>query len=108
MDQILVPVAVKLHIVGEQQAESCCSSHFLTDYFGYGKSPMQLQPFVPVSYTHLNAFIAEVSEFGSYAATVHSIVAYNDLAYFGGIVLHFVGTIPHVQVLPGSTWESHF
>lgn len=47
MDQILVPVAVKLHIVGEQQAESCCSSHFLTDYFGYGKSPMQLQPFVP-------------------------------------------------------------
>lgn len=47
MDQILVPVAVKLHIVGEQQTESCCSSHFLTDYFGYGKSPMQLQPFVP-------------------------------------------------------------
>ena len=47
MDQILVPVAVKLHIVGEQQAESCCSSHFLTGYFGYGKSPMQLQPFVP-------------------------------------------------------------
>ena len=40
-------VAVKLHIVGEQQAESCCSSHFLTGYFGYGKSPMQLQPFVP-------------------------------------------------------------
>ena len=54
MDQILVPVAVKLHIVGEQQAESCCSSHFLTGYFGYGKSPMQLQPFVPVSYTHLS------------------------------------------------------
>ena len=47
MDQILVPVAVKLHIVGEQQAESCCSSHFMTGYFGYGKSPMQLQPFVP-------------------------------------------------------------
>ena len=47
MDQILVPVAVKLHIVGEQQAESCCSSHFLTGYFGYGKSPMQLQPFDP-------------------------------------------------------------
>ena len=54
MDQILVPVAVKLipahvqlHRIGEQQAESCCSSHFLTDYFGYGKSPMQLQPFVP-------------------------------------------------------------
>ena len=47
MDQILVPVAVKLHIVGEQQAESGCSSHFMTGYFGYGKSPMQLQPFVP-------------------------------------------------------------
>ena len=28
MDQILVPVAVKLHIIGEQQAESCCSPHF--------------------------------------------------------------------------------
>ena len=47
MDQILVPVAVKLHIVGEQQAESCCSSHFMTGHSGYGKSPMQLQPFVP-------------------------------------------------------------
>ena len=47
MDQILVPVAVKLHIVGEHQAESSCSSQFFTDYFGYGKSPMQLQPFVP-------------------------------------------------------------
>ena len=46
MDQILVPVAVKLHIVGEQQAESCCSNHF-SGHFGYGKSPMQLQPFVP-------------------------------------------------------------
>ena len=28
MDQILIPTTVKLHIVGEQQAESCCSSHF--------------------------------------------------------------------------------
>ena len=44
MDQILIPAAVKLHIVGEQQAESCCSNHFMTGYFGYGKSPMQLQP----------------------------------------------------------------
>jgi len=28
IDQILVPV-IKLHIVSEQQAESCCSHHFL-------------------------------------------------------------------------------
>ena len=28
MDQILVPVKAKLHIVGEQQAEPCCSSFF--------------------------------------------------------------------------------
>ena len=47
MDQILVPVAVQLHIVGEQQAESCCSPLFQTGYCGYGKSPMQLQPFGP-------------------------------------------------------------
>lgn len=43
MDQILVPV-IKLHIVSEQQAESCCSHHFLPGYFGYGKRPMQLLP----------------------------------------------------------------
>ena len=36
MDQILVPV-IKLHIVSEQQAETCCSHHFLPGYFGYGK-----------------------------------------------------------------------
>ena len=48
MDQILVPV-IKLHIVSEQQAESCCSNHFMTDYLGYGKSPMQLQPFDPAA-----------------------------------------------------------
>mgnify|MGYP000785512579 CR=1 FL=1 len=36
IDQILVPV-IKLHIVSEQQAESCCSHHFLPGYFGYGK-----------------------------------------------------------------------
>ena len=35
IDQILVPV-IKLHIVSEQQAESCCSHHFLPGYFGYG------------------------------------------------------------------------
>ena len=47
MDQILIPTTVKLHIVGEQQAGACCSSHFLTGYLGCGKDQMQLQPFVP-------------------------------------------------------------
>ena len=47
MDQILVPVAEKLHIIGEQQAEPCCSPHFRTGCFGYGKGLMQLHPFVP-------------------------------------------------------------
>ena len=47
MDQILIPTTVKLHIVGEQQAGACCSSHFLTGYLGCGKGSMQLQPFVP-------------------------------------------------------------
>ena len=47
MDQILVPAAVKLHIVGEQQAEPCCSPHFMAGCFGYGKSPMQFPPFFP-------------------------------------------------------------
>ena len=46
MDQILVPV-IKLHIVSEQQAEPCCSHHFIPGYFGYGKRPMQLLPFAP-------------------------------------------------------------
>lgn len=45
MDQILIPVKVKLNIYGEQQDKTCCSSLFMTDYFGYGRSPMQLQPF---------------------------------------------------------------
>ena len=49
MDQILIPTTVKLHIVGEQQAGACCSSHFLTDYLGCGKGSMQLQPFVPLA-----------------------------------------------------------
>ena len=47
MDQILVPMAIKLRICEEQQATACCSV-FWTGYFGYGKSPMQLQPFVPL------------------------------------------------------------
>ena len=33
MDQILIPTTVKLHIVGEQQAEYCCSSLFFTRLF---------------------------------------------------------------------------
>lgn len=45
MDQILIPVKAKLNIYGEQQDKTCCSSLFMTDYFGYGRSPMQLQPF---------------------------------------------------------------
>ena len=32
MDQILVPV-IKLHIVNEQQAEPCCSHHFIPRLF---------------------------------------------------------------------------
>lgn len=47
MDQILVPMTAKLHIVGEQQAASCCSKHFMADCFACGKSPMQLPPFDP-------------------------------------------------------------
>ena len=46
MDQILVPV-IKLHIVSEQQAETCCSHCFLTGCFGCGRRPMQLPPFAP-------------------------------------------------------------
>ena len=49
MDQILIPTTVKLHIVGEQQAGACCSSHFLTGYLGCGNGSMQLQPFVPLA-----------------------------------------------------------
>lgn len=46
MEDILVSTKPKLNlIVSEQQAAVCCSNH-LSDYFGYGKSPMQLQPFV--------------------------------------------------------------
>ena len=48
MDQILVPVS-KLHIVNEQQAEPCCSHHFIPGYFGCGKRPMPLPPFAPVA-----------------------------------------------------------
>ena len=45
MDRILVPAAIKLHMNGEQQAETCCSILYLTGCFGCGRSPMQLQPF---------------------------------------------------------------
>ena len=45
MDQILIPTVKKPHIVGEQQGEPCCSNHFQAGCFGYGRSPMQLQPF---------------------------------------------------------------
>ena len=37
MDQILVPVKAKLHIVGEQQAEPCCSIIFQIGCFGYDR-----------------------------------------------------------------------
>lgn len=47
MDQILIPVTTKLHIYGEQQGESCCSSHFIPRFFKYSRSPIQFQPFVP-------------------------------------------------------------
>jgi hypothetical protein len=50
MDQILVPVKAKLHIVGEQQAEPCCSNHFIqVGCFGYGRGSMQLQPVSPLA-----------------------------------------------------------
>lgn len=47
MDDILVPVGSQLHIVSEQQAESCCSSYLWTGHFGYGKHSVQLRPFAP-------------------------------------------------------------
>lgn len=47
LEQILIPVAGDPDIVCEQQAETCCSHHFLPGYFGYGKRPMQLPPFAP-------------------------------------------------------------
>ncbi len=48
MDQILVPIT-QIHTVRtEQQAEACCSVLFLTGHSGYGRSPMQLQPFIPI------------------------------------------------------------
>ena len=49
MDQILVPVKAQLHIVGEQQAEPCCSSFFQIGCFGYDRGSMQLQPFFPIA-----------------------------------------------------------
>ena len=47
LEQILIPVAEHPDIVSEQQAEPCCSHHFISGYFGYGKRPMQLLPFAP-------------------------------------------------------------
>ena len=49
MDQILVPVKAQLHIVGEQQAEPCCSSFFQIGCFGYDRGSMQLQPFLSIA-----------------------------------------------------------
>ena len=51
MDQILVPVKAKLHIVGEQQAEPCCSNLFQIGCFGYDRGSMQLQPFLSSALT---------------------------------------------------------
>lgn len=48
MDQILVPVTLKLNTYGEQQADACCSSRFMPGCCGYGKGPMQLQPLIPI------------------------------------------------------------
>lgn len=49
MDQILVPTAKKLHTVGEQQGEPCCSILFQIGCFGYDRGSMQLQPFFPIA-----------------------------------------------------------
>ena len=50
MDQILIPTAKKMHIVGEQQGEPCCSNHFIQiGCFGYDRGSMQLQPFSPLA-----------------------------------------------------------
>lgn len=49
MDQILIPTAKKLHIVGEQQGEPCCSNLFQIGCFGYDRGSMQLQPFSPLA-----------------------------------------------------------
>ena len=47
MDEILVPVRAKLHIVTEQQDEPCCSSHFWDRRLWIRRTPMHLQPFYP-------------------------------------------------------------
>ena len=49
MYQILVPTAKKLHTVGEQQGEPCCSNLFQIGCFGYDRGSMQLQPFFPIA-----------------------------------------------------------
>ena len=49
MEQILVPVPVKLHSFSEQQDKPCCSSVFPADCFGYDRSTSQLPPIAPRS-----------------------------------------------------------
>lgn len=46
MEEILVPAAVQLHMVREQQAEACCSHCFMTDSFECGRNGRPLQPFI--------------------------------------------------------------
>ena len=47
MNEILVPFKpLKDNETIEQQAGACCSDHFMAGHSGYGRSPMQLQPFV--------------------------------------------------------------
>ncbi len=47
MNEILVPsIPARNNVKFEQQAETCCSNHILAGHSGYGRSPMQLQPFV--------------------------------------------------------------
>ena len=60
MEQILVPRPIEYHVYGEQQAEACCSIHYLTGYFGCGKSPMQLQPFSVPSVGYMQKHVASI------------------------------------------------
>ena len=47
MDQILVPVVAKLHIVSEQQGKTCCSL-VVTGDWRHGRSPMQHPPLTTI------------------------------------------------------------
>ncbi len=51
MNEILVSAAPKRNILAfEQQAEPCCSNHFIqVGCFGYGRGSMQLQPVSPLA-----------------------------------------------------------